>query len=306
MARLARRARRGIRLIVLAARSAGATAIAIVLRAPGQRYGVAGRRLGIRALRAGRRAAGRDLVLTPVNIVRYWEFPFVGRHAPPGATRCLDVGSPRLFAIDFARRHPGARVRVINPDRTDVAQTRALARVAGLANVEVEPIAVADLVGDPLRYDAIWSISVLEHIPDAGDRDAVAVLYGALAPGGRLLLTVPADRRAWDEYRQSDTYRLGLPRRPEGYFFQRWYDEAAVRDRLLGPIADPAATIHLEWFGERQAGRFAAYEQAWMRDGHARTVTDPLEIARGYRTYASWADMPGQGVCGIAITKPGR
>jgi SAM-dependent methyltransferase len=289
---------------VLAGRSVVATVIAIAMRAPGQRYGIAGRALGIRALLAGRRAVGRDLILTPVNIVRYWEFPFVQRHVPAGATRCLDVGSPRLFTIDLARRRPGARIRVINPDRADVAATRTLAAVAGLSNVEIEPLAVADLAGDPARYDAIWSISVLEHIPADGDREAIAVLYAALAPGGRLLVTVPVDRHAWDEHRRVDTYRLGLPLQPEGYFFQHWYDEAAIRNRLLSAVGDAAAGIGLEWFGEAQPGRFAAYEQAWMREGHARTVSDPIEIARGYRTYARWADMPGQGVCGLAISKP--
>jgi SAM-dependent methyltransferase len=293
-----------LRFAALAARSLAATGIAVLLRGPGQRFGVFGRSVGIRALLAGERRIGKDLVLTPVHIVRYWEFPFALRHVPAKAATCLDVGSPRLFSLYVARRSRGTRIRVINPDRLDVAATTTLVRVLGLHNVELEELAVADLAGDTRRYDAIWSISVVEHIPGDGDRGAIRQLYEALAPGGRLLVTVPVDRRAWDEHREVDTYRLGLPRGPQGYFFQHWYDEEAIRDRLLGDIVAAGGQIRTEWFGERQAGRFAAYEQEWIRRGDALTVDDPLEITRGYRTFERWADMPGQGICGIAVARP--
>ena len=303
--------RRRLRFLVLAAASLAAAVVAVILRAPGQRFGWAGRWFGLRAMLA-RQKVGRDLVLTPVHIVRYWEFPFTLRHVPRDAKDCLDVGSPRLFPLYLANRRRELRVRVINPDHADTATTAALARVLGRANVEAEAISVADLGHEDARYDAIWSISVIEHIHDDADGDAMALLYGLLRPGGRLIVTVPVDRRAWDEYRERDTYNLGLPRGPQGYFFQRWYDEAAIRTRLLasvggandGSAGSAQASISTAWFGERQPGRFARYEQDWMRRGHRRSVWDPIEIARGYRTYASWAEMPGQGVCGIAITKP--
>jgi hypothetical protein len=128
------------------------------------------------------------------------------------------------------------------------------------------------------------------------------LMYAALAPGGTLIVTVPVDRHTWDEYRREDVYALGIAAGPNGTFFQRWYDESAIASRLLDPL-DPI-DVHVEWFGERVAGRFAEYEKDWLQRGRERTVDDPREIADWYASYRAWGDMPGQGVCGIAVRKP--
>ena len=48
------------------------------------------------------------------------------------------------------------------------------------------------------RYDLIVLLDVLEHIPE--DRASLGVLRRKLAPGGRLLLTVPAMPRLWSAH----------------------------------------------------------------------------------------------------------
>jgi SAM-dependent methyltransferase len=282
-------------------RSLLATVRAWLLGAPGLRFGAFGRLVGARALLVGERA-GLDLLLTPVNIVRYWEFPFARRHLPPRTGSCLDVASPRLFSYYVASYRGPSSIRVINPDVADADLTANLAAVLRLGCIDVEAVPVQALASEGGRYDAIWSISVVEHIPGDGDTAAMRVMYGALAPGGRLIVTVPVDRRPWDEFRDADPYGLGSSRGPQGYFFQRWYDEAAIHTRLIDPIEPPS--VALEWFGERVPGRFADYEREWQRFGHRRTVDDPHEIGAWYRPFARWAEMPGQGVCGIAIGKP--
>ncbi|CAN5491169.1 hypothetical protein BH24CHL9_BH24CHL9_11990 [soil metagenome] len=157
------------------------------------------------------------------------------------------------------------------------------------------------VAGQVHAYDSIWSISVLEHIPGDGDRDAMPILWEALRPGGRLLITVPVDRQPWDEYRDSDFYDLDVPAGERGFFFQRWYDKAAIEERLLGSIH--TAGVRMEWFGEREPGHFAAYEDEWRARGHARTVDDPREIVDHYADYPDWDAMPGRGVAGLAIDK---
>ena len=49
----------------------------------------------------------------------------------------------------------------------------------------------------------------MEHIPGAGDTEAVAAMFKAVEPGGRLIITVPVDRVARDEFREHDAYSLG-------------------------------------------------------------------------------------------------
>jgi SAM-dependent methyltransferase len=272
----------------------------VAFRAPGQRFGLFGRTVGIRGVLAGD-PFGAELLLTPVNITRYWEFPFVWRHLPHPLNSCLDVSSPRIFALYVANKLHPSRIRVVNPDARDVELTARAARLLRAEQITVEQLPVSALAGESRRYDAAWSISVVEHIPDDGDTEAMRVMYSALAPGGRLLVTVPVDREPWDEHRATDTYDLGLEPTDGGYFFQRWYNERTVRTRLIDPVSPDSAT--LEWFGERRPGRFAKYVEEWLQVGAPRTIDDPLEIARHYRTFPSWGEMPGQGVCGIAMTK---
>jgi len=42
-----------------------------------------------------------------------------------------------------------------------------------------------------------------------------------------------------------------------------------------------------------------------MRLGLRRSVEDPREIADNFREFPSWEAMPGAGVCGIRVVKPG-
>jgi SAM-dependent methyltransferase len=268
---------------------------------PGLEFAAFGRSLGLKALAAGDRS-GYDLLVTPVSSVRYWEFPFVLEHLAEKPGRCLDISSPRLFSFYVAARRKPSSVRMLNPDHLDSHVTRRLASRFGFRTVDVETLPVSAIEGQYGAYDSIWSISVIEHIPQDGDIEAMRLMYAALAPGGTLAVTVPVDRRAWDEYREDDVYSLGIESGPTGRFFQRWYDGQAIASRLLEPLGP--VDVDVAWFGERVAGRYAAYEKDWLRRGRERTVDDPREIADWYSPFPAWADMPGQGVCGIAVRKP--
>ncbi len=236
-----------------------------------------------------------------MNIVRYWEFAFAWQALAGRQGRCLDVASPRLFSIRAASSGRGLHVRMVNPDAEDARVTRRFARRLNLVEFVVDTLPVEEL--DDSRYDLIWSISVVEHIAgDDGDTQAIRRLYGALVPGGRLIVTVPVARAFEVEMREHDEYGLGIPGAGGRYFFQRIYDEAAIHRRLIEPSGEAATRI--EWWGERRPGRFREYEKRWVAEGHRCTVDDPEEIAREYRTYRTWEEMPGMGVCGIVIDKP--
>jgi hypothetical protein len=126
-------------------------------------------------------------------------------------------------------------------------------------------------------------------------------MYGALAPGGRLVVTVPVDREARDEHRADDPYHLtggaGAPA-----FFQRVYDGAAIRERLVAAVGREPVTVR--WFGETAPGRYRDYERRWLAEGLSCAVDDAREILDHYREYRSWEEMPGMGVCGLAFERP--
>jgi SAM-dependent methyltransferase len=284
----------------LLTRAIRSSAYARRMHGPGLEFASFGRRIGFRLLSSQPKAA-LDLILSPVNIVRYWEFPFASQNLPWQPGTCLDVASPRLFSYFVASRLQPKSIRVINPDERDARLTADLADSLGLASITVEAVPVSVIADVRAAYDSIWSISVLEHIPGDGDGEAIDVLWDALRPGGRLIVTVPVDRAAWDEFREFDVYGLGVPTDGRGFFFQRWYDAATLKQRLLGRI--DGADVRLHWFGEREPGRFAAYEDRWRTRGIDVIVDDPREVADHYRTYPDWESMPGQGVAGIVIRK---
>lgn len=272
--------------------------------APGTTFARFGRHLGLRLLRSGSTLGVPYLLVAPVSIVRYFEFEFVFQHIPSESVACLDVSSPRLFSLFTATERPDVSIHMINPDLEDAEFTRQIGARLGYSNVVVSFDPVSALADQSARYDCIWSISVVEHVAgDDGDTAAMRLMYAALRPGGRLIVTVPVDRRFWHEYRQLAYYGARELPSPSGeYFFQRLYDEAQLRSRLIEPLGREPTT--LAWFGERVTGTFQAYVRRWMRLGPDETIDDPRRIANDYQYYGEWKDMPGFGVCAFVIDKP--
>ena len=71
-----------------------------------------------------------------------------------------------------------------------------------------------------------------------------------------------------------------------------------------GEIASIGDGVSRVKVGERVAGTWNAYEAEWIARGAAATATDPERMAASYCEFASWADMPGVGVCGLVFNKP--
>jgi SAM-dependent methyltransferase len=273
------------------------------LGAPGMEFDAFGRLVGARMATRSPGAALR-LLVNPVSIVRYFELPFAAeclKGRPLG--RCLDASSPFLFSIYLAARGKAGEIEMANPDPADLAFTSRLVSALALPGVTTRRATIAEL--DPrLRYDAIWSISVVEHIPEAdGDTAAVRKLTSLLAPGGRLVITVPVDRAYRVERRREDTYSLGVEADAGGErFFQRVYDRESIFGRLVEGVGRAPSAIR--WFGEKTAGTYATYEDRWRRNGLRETALDAWRIATEYAEFPSWEAMPGMGVCGLMFEKP--
>jgi len=268
---------------------------------PGKTFDIYGRRLAWRLLARGQ-TAGLSYLINPVSLTRYFEFDFARRWLP-SFSLALDVSSPRLFSYFVAEQWPDRAIEMINPDRNDAAHSARLADALGIANLQVDTRDVARLAEVPARFDCIWSLSVIEHIAGPyDDREAMRRLYAALKPGGRLIITVPVDRQAWEEYRSVNYYGVQVAAGTHGYFFQRFYDCDSLYQRLIEPTGQ--APRCLQWFGERERGHFVAYVQRWQRNEYACTVDDVRVLIDHYTEYDSWEAMPGAGVCGLVIDKP--
>src|SRR5262249_23327292 len=156
--------------------------------------------LGWRLLRRGKHF-GMGYVIWPVSLVRYFEFPFTLKCLGSTTGEWLDVSSPHMFSFFQAQHCPSARITIINPDPQDIARTDRVLDAARFTTVQTHCAGADWIPASGRKFDGIWSISVIEHISGAYEDDrAVRMMYEALKPGGRLILTFPVDRSAWDEY----------------------------------------------------------------------------------------------------------
>ena len=193
-------------------------------------------KLGLRHLaRHGYRREAVVRVVVPLDPSRYLELPWAVERlvARPGET-VLDLASPKLLAVVLARR--GVRVTSVDQLEREIEAWTALAGdVAGLT------LQVADGRALPFgdgSFDHACSISVLEHIEEPGDAEALRELARVVQPGGRVLVTLPHAPAARDDWRDAPVY-ANEPVRARS-FFQRWYDPGRV-DALVA--AAPALEI---------------------------------------------------------------
>jgi SAM-dependent methyltransferase len=105
------------------------------------------------------------------------------RALPHLGRRVLDAGAGIGTFTELAAE--GREVVAVEPDPEQLASLRE--RVVGQANVQVVEGTIEDVSG---TFDSILCLNVLEHISD--DRGTLRRLHGLLAPGGSLLLLVPA------------------------------------------------------------------------------------------------------------------
>jgi SAM-dependent methyltransferase len=229
------------------------------------------------ALRTLRRepVLGLKRLALPVSYWRSAEFGYVWRQltAPRGA-RVLDLGSPKDLAAMLARRRGYEMVATdILAEAIDSSRRYARAQDldghgAGRVHSEVQD-------GRALRYpdasfDAAFSVSVLEHIPDEGDATALRELIRVVRPGGRVIVTVPYDRRYRETFVEGPVYERA-PVATEPVFFERHYDAETLIARLLP--SDVCEVVDVSLWGEGAVRMEALLD----RLGPLRLPLSPLE-----------------------------
>lgn len=219
---------------------------------------------------------GAKRLVLPVNYWRTAEFAFVlGHLAVRQGDAVVDLGSPKDLAVLLARRH-GCRVTALDILESAItlsARYAAAQGVTGQGPGQVDS-RVADgraLAFPDGSFDAAYSVSVLEHIPDAGDAAAIRELARVLRPGGRLAITVPFAQAARDTFVRRKVYEREFGGEP--VFFERHYDHQTLRSRLLDPAGLEVERLEI-WGEPRSSG-----ERLLRRLGTAGVLLAPLEPA---------------------------
>lgn len=255
---------------------------------------------------ARRRAGLREfyeLAFFPMDSVRYFEFDILWRwvveKCPEG--RYLDVSSPRIFPALVLRDHKHLIGDLVNPDGKDLSSTRELMERLGLSSrCYLQQKKIEEICFPDNSFDLITCISVVEHIPDGGDRGAVATLWRLLAPGGRLLITVPCASRGFEEHIDYNEYGL-LQRDENGFVFgQTFYDDEALRERILTITGHPVRSVVS---GEVEKGLFFRNRERKLIDPAYPFWREPYMMATEYIRFHSLKDLPGVGIIAMEFRK---
>ncbi|MGD9696598.1 MAG: class I SAM-dependent methyltransferase [Thermoleophilia bacterium] len=170
--------------------------------------------------------AGLYRALVPLEPWRYYELARVA--AEPFSGDCLDLSSPKLLASMLNRRRRGRWVAV-DLLASEVEIWRALDPDLDLRVEDARALSFADG-----SFDAVACVSVIEHVEGDGDATAMAEMWRVLRPGGVLHLTTNVAAAAGEVRTAAAVYGAAdAPVGPEGAFFERRYDDAALSSRLL-------------------------------------------------------------------------
>jgi SAM-dependent methyltransferase len=164
-------------------------------------------------------------LVVPLDPSRYLELPETMRElaARPGE-RIVDLASPKLLAVVLARA--GAEVTSVDQLESEIESWRRL--TDGEPRLQLEVGDGRSLPYEDAGFDAAYSVSVLEHIPEPGDEQALRELARVTKPGGAVVVTLPHAREYREDWRDAPVY-ADQGGESERHFFQRWYDDARLR-----------------------------------------------------------------------------
>jgi SAM-dependent methyltransferase len=240
------------------------------------------------------------LALFPMDSFRYFEFDFAGK-ALSGFERgrYLDVSSPRLFPVHLIARNPAVHADLINPDEEDLHTTENMLRALSLEQAcTLHQTEIGRVQFCPDTFDAVTSISVVEHIPD--DQGAVRTMWQILKPGGRLVLTVPCAKERLEEFVDFDEYGLLQPDADGYFFFQRFYDMDLLQQNIFTITGNP---VSCSIYGEREAGSYFRNQRSRLVDPAYPMWREPYMMAEEYRYFDSVDSLPGVGVIALEFVK---
>jgi len=165
--------------------------------------------------------------------------------------KVLDVGSPKILSL-FISKKVGAMVYATDVFDYFIDYCSSFARVLGVLNKKYFP-KVEDGTVLSFRnnfFDKVYSVSVVEHISDNGDINAIMEMARVVKKGGKVVVTVPCGNKFVVEYRAGKKFYYSTKGKiAEKVFYQRIYSEKEIFKRLIEPSG--LKLTKLVYFGEK-------------------------------------------------------
>lgn len=260
-------------------------------------------RLGLRSLGLRGLGAAAPRLLNPLSYPRGIEFALTLRGLRlPERGRVLDIASPKLLFLRLASQ------TALTFHATDIREDfipptlRLLERLGLRQEIDrrlfVERQDARALDYDNESFDRVYSISVIEHIPGDGDSAALEEIARVLRPGGRACLTVPYRAGGYrEEFVARDVFERRRSSARERLFFQRRYDDEALKRRLIAPSG--LRVEEIVYFGEPAL----PFDPLWSRLPMAARL--PFAWAQPFVEWALLRELDGgrrEKAIGAALT----
>jgi SAM-dependent methyltransferase len=216
-----------------------------------------GMKLGVQSVVKGRttREALKN-ILVPVNYWRTVEFRYVlNSLRPDSRDTILDIGSPKLLSLYIADVLK-ATVYATDIESYFLGDYGTFREVRNIPEdrYHTMPMDGRHLTFPDNHFSKVFSVSVLEHIPDRGDSECVKEIARVLKPGGLCSITVPFSPASVTEVKSAGSFYWSGSSKDVSdgtTFFQRRYSEADLHERLIAPSG--LRVRELLFIGERIA-----------------------------------------------------
>ncbi len=253
-----------------------------------------GLRAGLRLFADTRFKRGLRYLVMPVPYWRSLEYRLVWNEADfQSEDRILDIGSPKLLSLYLAEK-TGAEVFATDIEDYFLDEYGFLrdARKISPQTLHLEVEDGRRLSFPDNSFTKVYSISVIEHIPEEGDMECLREIGRVLRPGGQCLITVPYWPTSKEEYRPPNFYWAGASTStPDGQvFYQRRYSEEDLYARLIKPSGLAVRKIayvgeHVLAHSRREFCEFliaptGPIHPLLSRLVHTRPVTSPTQVKK--------------------------
>jgi SAM-dependent methyltransferase len=277
-------------------------ALGYAVRTPGLTFRMLCALKGLRLLfRKRDYARAYSLLVAPLDSVRYFEFDFMWHRVKKIRPQSyLDVSSPRMLPLMVVDQDKSLVADLINPDMNDLPETVLLAQSFGVEDrCRFHSTLIEDAPLQAESFDLITSMSVIEHIPD--DKNAIQKIWSLLKPGGVLLISVPCAAKASEEFTNLNDYEL-IDSGEDGFvFWQRYYDEALLQQRIYCTTGQPRC---VQIYAEKETGIYDDNVNQKRSNPYYPYWREPLMMGTQYEFRRRLSELPGMGVIAMEFVKP--
>jgi SAM-dependent methyltransferase len=168
----------------------------------------------------------------PMNYVRIIELPLTLELLQLNKNESiLDISSPKLLSLYLATN---GFDRLTISDLLDYfIEDFQLFSEKFSISPKLEAFDATNIPHSNNSFDKVFSISVLEHIPDSGDIEVIREVARVLKPDGIFVITLPAYKNYLEEWLPKKSFYWPGKEREDGcVFYQRRYTEESIKKRF--------------------------------------------------------------------------